>query len=127
MTTAILSLGKAQKRIQSRIQTQIDSIEIPTINWKLLCIAGFFMSLMLLVFYVWQIGNLTKSYYLVSGYERQISKLSDENKNLQISFAENSFMEQAMVRMQELNFQKATLIKYVHVLDSETQTALANK
>lgn len=82
MTTATLSLNKVQRKIQ----TKIDAIDMPQVNWKSVCIAGFLMSLSLLIFYVWQVNNLTKVSYLMSGYEKQISALSDENKNLEISF-----------------------------------------
>ena len=85
------------------------------------------MAMLLLVFYVCQINTLTRGSYTVANYENQISKLSDENKNLQISFAENSFMGQALVKIQGLNFQNATSIKYVQILDDSAKTTPANK
>ncbi len=114
MTTAILTLGRAQKSLQAKI----DAIEMPVINWKAVCVAGFFMCLALLVFYVWQINALTGGSYLVNDYQKQISKLSEENKNLQISFAENSFLGQALGKIHALNFQKTTSVKYIQVTDN---------
>ena len=85
------------------------------------------VSLALLVFYVWQINDLTRGSYLSNSYEKQITKLSDENKNLQVSFAESSFLEQALVKIQALNFQKSTSVKYIQILDSSAQAQPAKK
>jgi hypothetical protein len=123
MTTATLNLG----RVQKKIQTKIRAIDIPVVDWKSVCFMGFFMGLMLLVFYVWQIGNLTRDNYVLDGYKAQVSKLSDENKNLQISFAENSFMEEALIKIEGLKFQKAESVKYVNMSAGIAQTALAGK
>jgi len=106
MTTAVLEYFK------------VDSIELPRVNWKAVCLAGFFMSLCLLVFYVWQINALTRGFYTVNSYEKQITKLSEENKSLQISFAENSFLGQALTKIQALNFQKTTSVKYIQIPDN---------
>ncbi len=114
MTTAILTINRVQKKLQARINT----IELPAINWKAVCVAGFFMCLALLVFYVWQVNTLTGGSYLVNDFQKQIHKLSEENKNLQISFAENSFLGQALEKIHALNFQKTTAVKYIQVPDN---------
>jgi len=118
MTTATLSFSRAQKSFQAKI----DSIDLPVVNWKAVCVVGFFMCLALLVFYVWQINDLTKGSYSVNSYENQISKLSKENKNLQVSFAENSFLGQALVKIQALNFQKTVSVKYIQIPDNSVAT-----
>ena len=110
MTTLALSIKRVQK------------IEMPIINWKAVCFVGFFTGLALLVFYVWQINDLTRGSYLINTYEKQISQLSDENKNLQVSFAENSFLGQALVKIQALNFQKTTSVKYIQIPDNSVAT-----
>ncbi|MCX6724442.1 MAG: hypothetical protein NT155_04760 [Candidatus Staskawiczbacteria bacterium] len=94
------------------------SVDLPAINWKTACLLGFIVSFFLLVFYVWQINDLTRGSYLMNSYEKQITKLSDENKNLEISFAENSFLGQALQKIQALNFQKTTSVKYIRISDS---------
>jgi len=101
---------------------RIDSIELPSINWKVICFAGFFMALALLVFYVWQVNDLTRGSYFINSYEKQISQLSQENKNLQVSFAENSFLGQALLKVQALNFQKTTSVKYIQIPDNSVAT-----
>jgi len=111
MTTAVLNYLKVQKKIQYRVE----SINLPAINWKAICFIGFFVSLVLSVFYVWQINDLTRGSYLINIYEKQVSKLSEENKNLQVSFAESSFLGQVLLKIQALNFQKTTSVKYIQI------------
>ena len=114
MTTAILSFG----RIQKNLQAKINSVDLPVINWKAVCITGFFAVMALSVFYVWQVNDLTRGSYLINSYEKQISNLSAENKNLEVSFAESSFLGQALEKIQALNFQKTTSVKYIQIPDS---------
>ena len=103
MTTATLSL-----KVRS----------FPEMNWKIICILGFIASSALLIFYVWQINDLTRGSFMVNSYQRQIGQLSDQNKNLQVSFAQNSFLGQVAQKTQALNFQKVTSVKYVQIPNS---------
>jgi hypothetical protein len=114
MTTLALNYYRAQKNLQSKI----NSIDLPAINWRAVCFIGFFVSLSLLGFYILQINDLTRGSYLINSYEKQINKLSDENKNLEVSFAENSFLGEALAKVQALNFQKTSSVKYIQILDS---------
>ena len=106
MTTAVLN------------HLKIDSVSLPQVNWKTICFAGFLVSLVLPSFYVWQVNSMAKGSYLINSYQKQISKLSGENKNLQVSFAESSFLGQVSQKAQALNFQKAVAVKYVQIPDS---------
>lgn len=117
MTTATLGFSKIQKNLQ----TKISSVALPSINWKSLCFVCFFMSIVLLIFYVWQVNSLIKGSYVINSYNNQVGQLSDINKNLQISFAESSFLGQALVKIQNLNFQKTTSVKYIQILNSSAQ------
>ena len=107
MTTATLNYIKVQKKVKAKVE----SISLPEINWKTICILGFCMSLALLVFYVWQINYLTAGYYFTNSYQNQINQLSDENKNLQVSFAENSFLGQVSEKAQALKFSESYIGK----------------
>ena len=119
MTTATLSYHRAHKNLQAKIS----SVNLPLINWKAVCFIGFFMSLALLIFYVWQINDLTRGSYLINTYEKQANKLSEENKNLEVSFAENSFLGQSLPKIQELNFQKTSSVKYIQIPDTSVAIA----
>jgi hypothetical protein len=123
MTTAVLKLSRMQKDLQNRI----DSVELPVVNWKTICLAGFFISFALLIFYVWQVVGLTKGVYLTNDYQKQIGRLSEENQNLQISFAESSFLGEALTKIEVLNFQKTTSVKYIQLSEGNVQTVAANK
>ncbi len=82
------------------------------------------MVVFLLIFYVWQVNNLIHGSYLTGSYKNQISKLSDKNKNLEVSFAENSFLGSALEKIQALNFQKTTSVRYIQI--PENALAKAN-
>jgi hypothetical protein len=124
MTTAVLSYQKVQRNLQARV----DSMSMPEINWKAVCFVGFFMSLILLVFYVWQINELTRGFYLTNTYEKQISALSSENRDLQVSFAESSFLGEALTKIQALNFQKITSssVQYIKIPGDSVATIQDN-
>jgi hypothetical protein len=77
-----------------------------------------------MIFYAYQVSNLTGGTYLMTGYEKEISDLSRENRNLEVSFAESSFLGQVLAKTQEMNFQKTTFVKYIQILD--TSFALAS-
>jgi len=119
MTTATLVLSRVQKNLQDKIE----SIDTSAIDWRKVCFIGFFMALGLLIFYVWQINSLTGGYYLLNSYEKQVSSLSQENKNLQVSFAESSFLGQALDKIHSLNFQKTTSVRYVQLSGNFTEVA----
>lgn len=96
---------------------KIESIDLPAANWRKICFVGFLAAAMLLIFYVWQISQLTEGYYLVNNYQSQIKDFSEENKNLQAAFAESSFLGQAQEKIMAMNFQKTTAVKYIQVSD----------
>jgi len=123
MTTLALTYTKLQKKVQSGI----DAIEVPSVNWKMICYLGFFACLAMLVFYAFQINSLTKGSFLVNKYEKQLASLEQENKKLQISFAESSFLGQALAKVQNMNFQRVVSVKYIHILNNATQLSRAGE
>ena len=109
MTTAVLTYFTVQE-----------------INWKKISISGSIIGLALLIFYVLQVNALTAGAYYVKSYEKQITKLAQENRNLQVSFAESSFLGQALTKIQLLNFQKNITVKYVQIPNNTVEVARAN-
>jgi uncharacterized protein YchJ len=99
------------------------TVELPQINWTVICIMGAIACSFLLFFYIYQINILTKGTYLISSYKNSIAKTSEANKKLEVSFAENSFLGEVLTKTQELNFEKTTAVKYVQVLESSLAKA----
>jgi hypothetical protein len=123
MTTAVIALNKLQKNIK----TKVESVDFPEVSWKKVCFAGFFVSLALLIFYVFEINSLTGGSYLANEYEKQISKLSQENKSLEISFAESSFLGEVLGNIRTMNFQRTTSVKYIKISDGLAKATAINK
>ena len=96
---------------------------MPKINWKLVCFAGIVATAASLVFYVYQIYSLTTGYYVANSYQNQISQLMSENKNLEVSFAENSFLGQVMQDAESMDFHKSSSVKYLQILDNSMAVA----
>ena len=97
---------------------KLQSIEFPRINWKIVFSAGFLLVCASLVFYAFQINGLAKTNYQISGYQQKLDSLSEQNKNLQVFFAESSFLGKALAQAESMNFQKTTFVKYVQVPDN---------
>ena len=106
-----------------KMQSKISSIALPQINWKVICFTGFMACSFLLLFYIYQILDLTKGSYLVNFYEDQITQIAQENKDLEVNFAENDFLGGVLTKIQDLNFQKTTSVSYIQILDSSVATA----
>lgn len=79
--------------------------------------------MILSVFYVMQVNFLTQGSYLILSYENKMGELSQENENLEVSFAESSFLEGALSKIQEMNFQKVTSVKYIQIPDNSLARA----
>ena len=108
MTSAVLAYNRFHVKIE--------------VNWKFICFALFLSALASLVFYAWQINILTRGYYLINSYEKEITSLSKENKNLEFAFAASDFWGRATEKIHAMNFQKTTAVKYIQVLDTSLVT-----
>lgn len=112
MTTLVRSLSKAKTF----------SPEFLQINWRKLYYVVFYLSAILLflflVFYVFQINELTKGNYVTKNYDKEVKTLSDKNATLETIFAEVDFLGDVQKKAGEMNFEKVKAIKYIQVLDS---------
>jgi hypothetical protein len=114
MTTAVLTHSYLYKKVKK----QVASVALPKVNWKMICAAGFLACLLSLFFYIYQVISLTKTSYLIGSYNNKILTVSEENKNLEVSFAENSFLGEVLAKSQQLDFQKTTSVKYIKISDN---------
>ena len=76
----------------------------------------------LLVLHIFQINALTKGFYLIRTYEKDITRLSQENKNLGVSFSQINSLNNMEKEMINLNFVKAKQIRYIHLISSLVAT-----
>lgn len=60
---------------------------------------------------------------MINSYEKRISELTEEKKDLELSFAESGFLSQVQEKIRALDFQKAVSVKYIQVPDSSLATA----
>jgi len=76
----------------------------------------------LLIFYIFQINEMTKGIYLLKIYERKIADLSKENKTLEITSSQLNSLENLEGLVKNLNFEKIDKIHYIRVLESQVVT-----
>jgi|SRR3989344_1571470 len=119
MTTATL----AYHRVQKNIKAQMKGFSFPTINPKMLLYAMAALVFMLLLFYVWQINELTRGSYAIDQYSRQVNQLMSQNKDLEVNLAQTSFMGESLAKIEALNFKKATSVRYIQILDTSLASA----
>ena len=99
------------------INRKITSLRLPRINWKIVYLSGVLLSLLMLVFYISEVNKLIKGAYLIKSYEKNTNLTLEENRNLEISLAKNSFLGRMADRAKELSFEKTANIQYVQILD----------
>jgi len=117
MTTATLSYQRAQ-RLQKKQETKAVSIDFPNVNWKMISLCAFLACFALLILYVWQINSLTRGAFLIGEYQSQVKNLANEKEGLETSFAQNSFLGQALSKIKALNFEETTSVKYIQIPDN---------
>lgn len=115
MTTITLNYGA--------MRNKISSAGLPVINWKLIYLFGILSFLLILVFYVFSVNELTKGVYLIKNYSKEINGLLQENKILENNFANSGLFAKNQDRAKELSFEKTTDIKYVQILQSSLAEA----
>ncbi len=98
--------------------SSVKSISLPRINWKIFCAVGSVLIFFLAVYYIYSINNLMNGTYLIRNYQTKLDKILEENRNLQVAFAETSFMESIKSKTDALNFEKVKEVKYIQILET---------
>lgn len=94
------------------------SIKAPRINWRIFLLLGFCLSLLLSVFYVFQINEMIKDGYVIKSYQKTLDNLIRENKKLEVNLAQISYLENIEKKTKELSFETVKTVKYIQILDS---------
>ena len=115
MTTITLSYRDINRKI-----TLMGFLKI---NWKMVYLLSISLSLLLLVFYIFFVNELTKGTYLIKNYNKEMNNLLQENKTLEANFAESSFLGGVQDKVKKLGFEKTTEIKYKEILDNSLAKA----
>ncbi len=89
---------------------------------KAFSILSFILIFSLLAYYVVQVNLMIKESYLIKKYEIKAERLTQQNKDLDISFAQTTSLENLEKLAQELNFKKTGEIKYIKILESSLVT-----
>ena len=76
------------------------------------------LTIFLLVFYVFQISQITQESYLSLSLQEQIKELSQANENLEINFTQNNSLESLEKLAQDTNYEKQGKIHYIQILGS---------
>ena len=99
------------------------SLKFPGINWKLFFILGFVVFSVLIIFYIFEINELTKGSYLIKNYEKQLKGISEQSRVLEMSFAKTNLLASIQDKTKELNFEKTRQVKYIQILDASLAKA----
>jgi len=89
-----------------------------TLSIKIASSCFVFLILLLIGFYVFQIGSLTREKGLIALYRNSIFSLSEYNKSLSIDFSRASSLNNISNHLSNNNFIKPKNINYIEVLDS---------
>ncbi len=75
------------------------------------------LTISFVVFYVFQVGISIEKSYLLSSYERKLQELSEENKILELSFAELTSLDNAENFLEDSDFEKITKVDYIKPIE----------
>lgn len=107
--------------------SKIFSLSLPKVNWKVVFVVSLPALVLALLFYAWQASSLAGQYYLIENFEKRISKLTEANKDLQLNFAESSFLGQVVLKAEQMDFEKSSAVKYIQIQDDSVAVNGAKK
>lgn len=91
------------------------TLSLPVINVKFVYLCGVIALVVASVFYAYGINALTGGSYAIKSYNKEITRLQQENTNLEGGFAAAGFMGDMQQKALQLNFEKTTQVKYIEV------------
>ena len=102
--------------------TAIKTLSLININKTLVFMLIGFVVVLLSIFYVFQIIQITQESYLVLDYQEEAQNLLQNNEGLQICFTENKSLDNIESLAQELNYEKIGKIHYIQTIDNVVAT-----
>ncbi len=68
----------------------ISAISLPRISFRKICIFGFILAAFLLIFYIFQISEVTRASFFAVKYEGEITSLLQQNRNLETNLSKGN-------------------------------------
>lgn len=97
----------------------ISEIRLPKINLRKICISGLILITAFLVFYIFQISEVTRAGFLLSEQGQEVILLSQQNKNLEIAILQNNSLPDLEAVLKKLNYEKVDKIYYIKSADGQ--------
>ena len=82
-------------------------------------VLSFLAILTLLIFYIFQVNAEVSERYLIQKYDRRLTELSVESKNLEISSSQSNSLGNIILALESLNFEKANKVEYIRILNNQ--------
>jgi len=92
------------------------------ISLKFWLILSIVLIMSLLAFYIFQITAVISGGYQVQNYQKKISKLSEENKMLEINSTKINSLENIENKIQGLGFERINKTHYIQILENSMVT-----
>jgi len=91
---------------------------------KALRITTFISTILLISFYIFQVGDFTQKNYFQKDYEKQIEKLSKETETLELRLSKSDSLNNIENYLISQNFVKSNPqhVKYIQILGSTVVT-----
>lgn len=105
------------------IHSKVKSIDLPLVNWKMVCCVGILLCFSLLFFYIFSINQLTSGAYLIKNYNQEIAGLLSDNRSIEADFAGVNLLDKVHSNAERLGFEKTSEVKYLEILDSSLASA----
>lgn len=86
------------------------------LNINLVFVLTLILGLFILVYYVWQVGALSKETYILEDYERKLLALFENKNYLDINFSKVNSLSNIEDYLAKSDFVKATQVKYIQIL-----------
>lgn len=87
-------------------------------NLKIIWIFGGLLILILLIFSIFQVNQMTRENFLVKSYKNRIGQLSENSELLKIDWAKSNSLVNIEQYLQTQNFKKVGQVRYIRILES---------
>lgn len=101
------------------ISEKIGFISFSKINMRKMPVFGLIPVAAILLFYIFQISEITKDVSLVSKYEKEIAALYRQNNELEEGLFKGNFLIDLDTALNNLNYEKVSKVYYIQIMDSE--------